>query len=324
MINSKKIDVLLSPSKMKQVFRKYSKKIGISKKNIASIKIKTVKKYIDQRSFSLVAVYSLNNKKKIIGTANSDGNKEYDFKINDLVYRQFLKRKPKNYSLPKAYCYIKSLGFFLREYLSGDNFGKILEKKSQIENTYIQTIAEIFSFLQKIKTSAFFIKKGIDFYDIKKNIKILRRRKKREAKEMSAIFEKLKKSIRNYERTNKNKVLVHGDPNPYNFYFEKNVVKIADFGKAHLGDRVSDLASFLSHLEATLDFKISKEKRRSLENTLFLAYQKITKNFDESEKIKLKIYKNYFSLLSISHMMVWGDYPLSLKLFKKLKPTLKN
>ena len=322
MIDLKKINVLLSPIEMKKIFKKKSKQVGISSKNIKKIQIKPLKRYTDQRSFSLVAIYSLDNKKKIIGTANSDGKREYVFKISSLIFKYYSKIKIKNFSFPRPYCYIKQLGLFLREYLKGENFGKMLKKGGRIKQVYISRIAEMLSFFQSINASKKFVKKGTDFYDIEKNINILKQRKKKEAKMLNEVFKKLKKEIRGYERENKNKVLVHGDPNPYNLFFEKNKIKLADFGSCHLGDRISDLANLFSHFKITLDFKISKEKINSFKILLLEEYQKLNKKISEIEKEKLKTYESYFSLLSISHIMVWGNYPRAAKLFNKFKKTL--
>lgn len=319
MISPRKIDILLSPTKIKKVFKKESKKLGISSQSIREIKIKVIKEYIDWRSFSLVALYSLNKRKKIMGIANSDGKKNYAFKINKLIFKQFSKKKIKNFSVPKPYCYLESLELSLREYLKGENFGKILKKKKEIKTIYIKRIVEIIAFFQKLDIAGHFIKKRVDFSDIEKNIKILKQRKVKGVKVLSEIFKKVKKKIRDHEKRNRNKVLVHGDFNPYNFFFEQDKIKIADFGSSHLGDRVSDLANLLSQLETSLDFKIPKEKRLSLENTLLDYYQKITKKFNDYEKEKLKIYRTYFDLLIVSHIIVWGDSSQGIKILKKLK-----
>lgn len=319
MISPKKITVLLSPTKIKKILKKESKKLGVNSKSIKEIKIKVIKEYIDWRSFSLVILYSLNKQKKIIGIANSDGKKNYGFKINKLIFKQFSKKKTKKFSAPKPYCYLKPLELFLREHLKGENFGEILKKKKEIKTIHIKRIVEIIVFLQKLDIAGSFIKKGIDFSDIEKNIKILKQRKVKEVKILSKIFKKTRKKIKDYEKKNRNKVLVHGDFNPYNFFFEQDKIKIADFGSSHLGDRISDLASLLSQLKTSLDFKIPKEKRLSLENILLDYYQKITKKFDDSEQEKLKIYRTYFDILIVSHIIVWGNSSQGIKILTKLK-----
>ena len=318
MVSLKKIDILLSPLEMRNVFRKKVKNIGVTSQNIKGIKVKVIKKYIDQRSFSLVALYSLNKEKKVIGIANSDGKKEYAFKMNSLIFRYLSKIKPRNRLVPKPYCYIKTLGLFLEEYIKGKNFGEILKTNEEIENIYITRIAELLSSLQKINASIKTIEKGTGFYDIKKNIEILKQRKKKEGKTVAKIFKNLKRKIRKFEKENKNKVLVHGDFNPYNIFLEKRRAKIIDFENTHQGDRVSDIADIFSHFEVTLDFKISEEKIKKWENIFLKTYQKTTKSLSGAEEEKLRIYKAYFELLSISHIMVWGDYPQGVKLLKKL------
>lgn len=318
MISPKKIDVLLSPIEMRKIFKRKSKKIGISPSEIKRVQIKVIKEYIDWRSFSLVALYWLNKEKKIIGIANSDGKKEYTFKVNNLVFKRFSKIKTKKYSVPKPYCYIKSLGLFLEEFLTGGNFGKILKKGEGIKSVYIKRLAEMLFFLQKVNVSKSLIKEGIDFYDIKKNIRILKERKEKGGKKIAEIFKRLEKKIRGCERKNKNKVLVHGDFNPYNLFFEKDKVKLIDFGSTHRGDRVSDLANIFTHLETTLDFKIPKKKEKFLKDSLLKNYQKIAGEFNSQEEEKFKIYKDYFNLLNLSHVMVWGNIPQKAKASRKI------
>lgn len=319
MITPQKIDILLSPSEMKDIFKKKANQIGLSSNEIKKVKIKTIKKYIDQRSFSLVALYSLNVKDKIIGIANSDGEKQYAFKANKLIFKHFSKINNDNYSVPEPYCYIESLGLFLEEYLEGKNFGDILKENKKIKNAYIERLGKLLSLLQKTNVVKSSIEREINFYDIKKNIKILKKREAKEEKEIDFIFKKIENKIRGYEKKNKNKVLAHGDFNPYNIFFEKNRIKIIDFGKTHIGDRVSDLANIFSHFETSLDFSFSKKDQESFKESLLISYQKNTTKLNEVEKEKLKMYENYFNLLNISHVMVWGRDSQKLRLSKRLK-----
>jgi len=316
MINPKKIKILLSPIEMEKVLKKKAKAIGIPLGKIKEVKIKVIKEYIDWRSFSLVALYHF-GKKKIIGVANSDGKKEYAFRANVLAFNHLSKIKPKKYFTPRPYCYIESLGLFLEEFLEGDNFGKILKEGKKIKDVQIKRIAELLFFLQKTKVSSSKIKVGIDFYDIEKNIEILKKR--REEKLIEESFSKIKKKIRKYEKENKAKVFTHGDLNPYNLFFDKDRVKIIDYTSAHIGDRVSDLANIFAHLETTIDFQASKKK--FIKENFLGNYQEIAGRFDSQEKEKFKTYKDYFNLLNVSHVLVWGGNPQKdkvLKIFKKL------
>ncbi len=309
-INPKKINSLLSSEEIKKIFKKKSKEIGFPASEIKNVRIKVIKKYIDWRSFTLVVLYSLNKKKRIIGIANSDGKKEYAFKVNALVFKHFSGKR----ITPNPYCYIKPLGLFLEEFLKGSNFGEILRKDKKIKDFHIKKLAELLFLLQKTDVSKSKIKTKISFYDIKKNIKILKQRKESKQKIIEKTFEKIEKKIRGYERKNKNKVLVHGDLNPYNLFFEKDKAKIIDYTNSHIGDRVSDLANISAHFETTFDFKILKKETDSL----LRAYQKIAGEFNNQEKEKFKTYKDYFNLLNISHIMVWGDNFQKTKILKKL------
>jgi len=316
MIGRKKIDILLSSKKMENVFRKKEKALGIPKERIKNIRIKIAKKYIDNRSFSLVAVYDINNIKKIVGVSKSDGKKRYAFRASKEIAKQI----PKStlFSASKPYCYIKSLELFLREYIEGNNLGRIIREKREIKSKELKRAAEIIAFFQRIKIQKGKVRNGIDFSNIEKNIKILKERKGKEGKEISQRFKRIKKGIAEYQKHNKKKVLAHGDLQPYNIFLKGRKTKIADFDKVHFGDRVSDLASFISHITTSLDFNI-KKGNLSFEKELLNNYQKRTKRLKEFEKGKLKTYIEYFNLLIASHILVWGNKAGKKEIKTKIK-----
>ncbi len=318
MISPKKIGILLSPERMRAVFQKKVKSIGLKKKTISRIDIKVVKKYTDWRSFSLVAVYTLDGKKKVVGIANSDGRKKYALYANKFLFKKFAPFKKEGFFISEPFCYIKSLGLFLREYLEGNNFGQIISSGKN-KTFHLEKIAETVAKLQSVKGKFSTLRNGIDFSDMEKNIKILKQRKLKEAGPLARFFKKIKKEIITFQRKNKNKVLVHGDLNPYNCFFDGKNVKLADFDSLHLGDRVSDAASFLAHLNTGLDFPLPQKVRASMENEVLNLYQKLTERLSEMEENKLAIYKSYFDLLIISHILVWGNRLHQAKILKKFE-----
>ncbi len=318
MISPKEVNILLSPKEMRAVFRKKAKEIGIRQENISRIGIKVVKKYTDWRSFSLVAVYTLEKGKKVVGIANSDGRKKYAFYANKFLFKRFVPFRKEGFFISKPFCYVKPLGLFLREYLEGNNFGQIISAK---RNTvfHLKKIAEAVARLQSIKSTFPFLKRGIDFSDIEKNIRILKQRKLKEAGFLARAFKRTKEKIIAFQRNNRNKVLVHGDLNPYNCFFKGKNIKMADFDSLHLGDRVSDAASFTAHLNTGLDFPLPQKVKTEMTSEMMKFYQRLTKEFAETEKEKLEVYKIYFDLLIISHILVWGNKLHQTKILKKFR-----
>ena len=273
MVDLKEINILLSPQKMREVFEEKREEIDYSKE-ILDVKIETIKKYTDWRSFSLVILYTINEEKKIIGVANSDKEQEYAFQSNQFIFN-YLSSIEKENIAPKPYCYIKELGLFLEQFLEGENFGKEIKEGKEIREEQISEIIKVISLIQGAKIEQCPLKKGIDFYDIKNNISILKERREEEGKEIENIFSSIEREIREYEQ--QNKVFVHGDLNPYNIFFKEERIRLIDFGLAHQGSKACDLANLISHFETSLDFNIEKEKVNLLERIAINNYQKETK-----------------------------------------------
>jgi len=303
MISPKKAEILFSPTKIVSFFQKKSKDINFPFKKV---KIELIKKFKSEKSFKIVAVYLINKKIKIVGCASSGGEREYAFKINNLIFKKY-----KNLA-PKPYCYIKPLGLFLMENLLGKNFGEIL-KEHKVKKNHLKMIAKSLALLQKVNNFKKIKKKGIDFSSIQKTIKFLKKEKK-----LKIFFKTLKKRLKNEERKNKNLIFVHGDFNPYNFIFRRNKLKIIDFEDAHFGDRVEDPANFISHLENSFDFDIPRKKRILFVKNFLNYYQQFTKRFNKEEKERFELYKTYFNFSMILYLMGFEDK------YSKSKEMLKN
>jgi len=313
MVDLKEINTLLSPEKMRDVFKEKKEEIEYPKE-IISVDIKTVKKYTDWRSFNLAIVYKINNEKKVMGVANSDKEQKYSFQSNKLVF-DYLTSINREKIAPKPYCYIKELGLFLEQFLEGENFGKDIKKGKEIEEEQIKEIAKTTSLIQGVSLKDSFLKEGIDFYDIKNNISILKERREEESLEIENMFDTIEREIREYER--EDRVFAHGDLNPYNIFFKENKIRIIDFGLAHQGSAMCDLANIISHFETNLDFNIKRERSDFLERILIESYEEESGN--KVVKEEYETHKKYFNLLNLSHVMVWGDEVNKRRASEKIK-----
>jgi len=281
---------------IRSLFLDKRKFLKISPDELKKVKIKFIKKYTDKRSYSFVAIYKFGSK-TFVGVANSDGRKKYAFQVN-----KFLKRSLAQAFVPQPIFYNEKYGFFLMEFLPGRNFGEILKDHPFRFSSFVREIVKLLAIFQKIKISnRTGLNKKIDFKDFKKNIEILKKRGDKRVKEIISLFKEVKKGIRNKEK----KVFVHGDFNPYNIIFTPSrTIKIVDFEKAHLGERIIDLANFCSHIDSP-DFSFLKN-RDELKNFFLDEYQKKTKKLTKQEWQRFSFYKLYFDLLILTHSLVWN------------------
>lgn len=295
MKNSQNKFQILTSEKIVSILAQKKRILKLSRSDFNKVKIKIIKSYLDKRSYSLVAIYSFPSK-SFVGVANSDGRKKYPFLIS-----RFLFKSPFKKFISKPYFYDENYGLFLMEFIKGRTFGEILKSGENVRSN-LKKMAETLSFFQKIKTNpnSSPLKPKIDFGDFLKNIKILRKRNNPRAEKISILLEKIKKGIKN----KKEKVLVHGDFNPYNFIFNGNKLKIIDFEKTHLGERIIDLANFCSQIDSP-DFNFLEGKGK-IKNHFLEEYQKITVPLDREEKGRFKFYKLYFDLLILTHILVWN------------------
>lgn len=298
-----KIDTLLSPDKIKERLLRNRRVSSLFK--IGEIKTKIIKQYVDWRSYSFVIVYSLNEKDRVVGVANSDGKKEYPYRVNEFLF-SFVKG-----FVPRPLLYIRPLGLFLMEHVTGKNYGNLL-KKGGSKEIYLKQIVQFLLFLRRIKASEIKkekrkrIKPAIDFKDVKKNIIILKKRGNKGAGKIEKRFREIERKIRKYEKESEDKIFVHGDFNPYNFIFLKKGVKIVDFERSHWGDHLVDIADLCSHFENTPDYSLTKKQRLDLERKFLKLYQAMSLRFNQRERGRFKVYKQYFNLLIKTHIMVWG------------------
>ncbi len=292
-----KLSQLSSPKKIKNIIKECGN-LSCS----SDIKIKVLKRYLDDKSYSLVAVYDF-GKLKAIGVANSGGIKEYSWKTTQSIYPSF--RKSKIFSIPEAYCYNKQYGIFFREYRKGRVLGKSL--KTFGGKREITLIRELLYFLTTIRPrKGKEIKNGIFFSDFEKNIEILEERKKAEI--LKRPYSVLKGRIEKIYADKKRKVFVHGDFNPYNIIMNPPGAILIDMEKAHFGAREEDSACFLAHLKYSPDFNLKNKDIEYWEETISRGHN----------KKKFETFESYFGLLIASHIMIWGNYQTGLEIFEKI------
>jgi len=292
-----KFEKLVSPKEIKKIV-KNCKLIPPS----SNVKIKVIKQYLDQRSYSLVAIYSFNGF-KTVGVANSDGKKEYPWQVTKNIYHCF--EKNNNVFIPKAYCYQKEFGIFFREYQKGKILSSFLKNPKKKELKLVQELLDFLPRVDPKKSQE--IKKGISFDDFEKNIKILDKRKEKNV--IKAPYLSLKKKIKKHYLKNKKGFFVHGDFNPFNIFIQKSSISLIDMEKAHFGAKEEDPASLIAHLKYSLDFNLKKNEIKAWQDTID------SQNYDK--KI-FKMFEQYFGLLIASHIMVWNNYQKGLKVFKKI------
>ncbi len=256
-------------------------------------KIKIIKKYLDNKSYSLVAIYDF-KEFKLTGVANSNKTKEYPWKVTKAIYPFF--EKNKKFSIPKDFAYNKDFGIFFREYKKGKLFNNFEKKENII------LVKELLNFLTTIKKKKE-IKKQISLSDFEKNIKILNK-----TNILKTPYLKLKSEIKNYYKEKGTKFFVHGDFQPHNLISGSNSITLIDLEKAHFGLKEEDPANLMAHLKYSLDFNLKEKDIKKWEKIIYKGYnQKILKTFEQ-----------YFKLLIVSHVMIWNNYKLGLKIIKKI------
>lgn len=275
------------------------------RKNFKKIKIKILKSFKDRRSYSLTAVYTifLNNGQniKMIGAANSDGKKFYSYHISKIAWKHFKNSQKQIVDQPIAY--LKKYGLFLKKYITGKILADDIKKRKKLDIQYVHRLLKWLNEFQKINPREK-IKPATNFYDIEKNLKILKERNTSDINKTIERFKKVKKMISchkpNYPKP------IHGDLNPLNIILTKNGLAVVDFDNVHCGDPLFDIAAFCAHLLTLPDLGISRNCRIKIKNKFFQNYEKKFGKLKLEEKKRFKIYSDYFALLNKTHKLVWG------------------
>lgn len=272
---------------------------------IQEIKISIFKSYKDERSFSLTALYTVffesGEYKKMVGLANSDGVKKHAWQITKLLYRRF--EGGLSLAVPWPYGYLKPYDLFLREYIPGQTMAEIIKREEGLKKIYADQIIDWLTALQKVSIAKN-IKNQIDFKKLKNNLTILKQR----GFDASTIEQKYittKDKIEawsNYHQP----VLVHGDFNPSNIIISNNKLTLIDFENAHLGDPLTDVANFISHLATLPDLGLNSQQRQSSRDIFIKSYEQKNGRLSTEKKEKIETYLAYFNLFAQTHILVWG------------------
>ena len=272
---------------------------------IQEIKISIFKSYKDERSFSLVALYStfyeFGEHKDMVGLANSDGVKKYAWQMAKLLFEGF--EGGSSLAVPRPIGYLKSYDLFLREHIPGQTMAEIIKREEGLKKNYADQIVDWLVALQKV-SAAGNIKQGIDFKKLENNLAILKQR----SSDVSAIEQKyiaIKDKIEAWSK-NQESVFVHGDFNPFNMIVADGKLTLIDFENAHLGDPLTDVANFISHLTTLPDLELNPQQRQSSCDIFIKSYEQKNGRLGAQMQEKMETYLAYFNLLFQAHILVWG------------------
>jgi len=272
---------------------------------IQEIKISIFKSYKDERSFSLVALYStfyeFGEHKDMVGLANSDGVKKYAWQMTKLLFEGF--EGGSSLAVPRPIGYLKSYDLFLREHIPGQTMAEIIKREAGLKKNYADQIVDWLIVLQKVSTAGN-IKHQIDFKKLENNLAILKQR----GSDVSTIEQKYIKTKDKIEAWSKYQkpVLVHGDFNPFNMIVADGKLTLIDFENAHLGDPLTDVANLISHLTTLPDLELNPQQRQSSCDRFIKSYEQKSGRLSAQLQEKMETYLAYFDLLVQTHILVWG------------------
>jgi len=273
---------------------------------IQEIKISIFKSYKDERSFSLVALYSAffesGEHKEMVGLANSDGVKKYAWQMTKLLYEGF--EGGSSLAVPRPIGYLNAYDLFLREHIPGQTMAEIIKREKGLKKRYADQIVEWLGALQKVSTVGN-IKKQIDFNKLENNLAILKQR----GVDVSAIEQKYiatKDKIEVWSKKHE-PVFVHGDFNPFNMIIANGMLTLIDFEDAHLGGPLIDVADFISHLTTLPDLELNPQQRQSSCDIFIKSYEQKSGRISAQRQEKMDTYLTYFNLLVQTHTLVWGN-----------------
>lgn len=302
-----KFSELTEPEKFKKIIM--AQKIPILPRgNFKNLKIKILKSYKDNRSYSLTAIYTIFLKNgaeiELVGTANSDGKKFYPYYVLRMAWEHF--KKSKKRAIARPLIYFQKYGLFLREFVKGETLADDIKRTKKLRADCARQIIKWLKEFQKIRPQKG-IKPAIDFYNIEKNLAILEKRRTALAKILKKEFKIIKKQIILYQKHFPKK-LVHGDFNPLNIILTKNGLAVVDFEDAFVGDALFDIAGFCSHLLTLDELNLSRSNRLKTKKVFLKAYEKEFNKLTPAEKERFDIYLKYFNLLIKTHKLVWGFF----------------
>jgi thiamine kinase-like enzyme len=273
---------------------------------IKQVEISILKSYKDERSYSLSAIYAIlfesGQKQELVATANSDGVKEYAWRVSKIIFEKFGNHADIDIAVPEPIGYLENYGLFLREFTPGETLAQIIKREREFKKFYADRLVKWLVNFQKI-LPAKEIKSGLDFGRIEKNLIILKEREM-EIFSLQEQLQIIKEKISEFAKE-KSQILVHGDFNPLNVIVSKNKLTLIDFENAHLGDELIDIANFMSHLATLEDLNLDSRQRANSCDALIQSYESKKGALGQEEKKKIDLYRGYFNLLVKTHKLVW-------------------
>lgn len=317
--NLAKIEALLDGKKIRKILQGQLKSIFDAKGKILEVRVKPVKIYRDSRSFNLSAFYKIKfrdssgkiRRKTVFAAADSRGDKKKDWLSGRLIFKWLAKNPGYVLRMPRPYVFLKPWGLFLREHVEGTVLVAAIRKNRGLTRQLARNITEALREFQNIRIPARNLEgteRMPNLRDLKKNIRILEKRKHPRARAVKKEFRKIKAGVAKIQghKNRQAEVFSHGDFNPFNVVLAPaGKIVFLDAGNARLRHRLLDVAAFRAHLGTLADLKIKKAARIRSQRIFLDAYldgEKLT----QKEKTLFALYEKYFRLLASTHVLVWG------------------
>ena len=224
--------------------------------------------------------------------------------------------------VPKLYGFLRPEKAIIREFVEGEFFHILIEKK-KLEIKEIKSLVEKIS-LSVAKIHSLCVDKSNEFLTLKLNRKIenfvfkkiKQFIKPNIARLQSEIFrnsEILLKKTKKLEKNNSTS-LIHGDYHPANFILQKKKLFLTDFDTLELGNPAKDLGMFLFQLDRFMG--IGRYRREEIEKMkeLFLRYYQRYKKVILYPDLETNI--NCYQAQMIQYViagMIWGETKPKLK-----------
>ncbi|MEZ6256027.1 MAG: phosphotransferase, partial [Patescibacteria group bacterium] len=210
-----------------------------------NINIEIKKEYMDERSYSLVAIYAIDGT-KVVGVANSDGRKKTDYEASNLIYKH-IKSQPQ-FHIPQPIHYDDENKIYFREYIPGNSLHNLIKAADTKVTEILDCVQNFLLWEQKLSYIPNTLTKGILTSNFKTNMQLINNP---EFREMCGII--LKALDRAYATTTEY-VFVHGDVNPNNIFTNSSCdITLIDLELAHWGCKEEDFANLNAHLTYSIE-----------------------------------------------------------------------
>ena len=249
--------------------------------------------------------------KKVFAVSHSDIDTEIDYNVFQNLFFHMAENPPAVLRIARPYCFIKPYNLSLREYVDGQTLKKLIYEQKKLSSEFCELLASAIVEFQKLKTAPNLFRESetiSNFRDVKKNIQVLKDRNNPEWSVLSDKLSKIENNLNGIREFEKNTVLSHGDLNPSNILLTSdNRISIFDFGETGQRHYLWDIAGLYSHL-GVVTRAVNEESDAKKQQELFLdSYLKISGRVLSEEEQKLfSLFRDYFELLILTHLLVWG------------------